>query len=123
MVELILIVISFIIIIYIIFTSKNNKNQLKFEDVLNENYKLNKEILVLELKKRYFIDKILHEFVKDVITDDFNNIDGENEQDIHSEKKIILRKMLEDGYDEIEICQKLNIGRGEFLLLKNLYKE
>lgn len=123
MVELILIIISFIIIIYIIVTSKNNKNKSTFDDVLNENYKLDKEILVLEVKKRDFIDKILDEFIEYEKKDIFTVIEDKNKQDIKNEKMTIFKNLIEDGYNEIEICQKLNIGRGEFLLLKNLYKK
>lgn len=59
---------------------------------------------------------------KDVISSiDFSNqIDEKKEGSIRSEKQKKVKILLDKGLSDDEICEKLAIGKGEILLIKNL---
>lgn len=127
MVELILAVTSICIIIFIRFTSKKSKKEKLHKDKTFEAILFEKEIsqessLFYELKKRNFIDLILCEYEDLNKNSSVNKEKAENNYDFDNRKLRIFKEMIKDSKTEVEICQKLDIGRGEFLLLKNLYK-
>lgn len=127
MVQLILVIVSVVIILYINYTSKNNK---RFDDILNKEYEINKNIILLDFKERTFIDKVIDDTKKLKLQQEQQYNDKPIQQintynqlkDDENNKKDLFINMLDKGYSEVEICEALNIGRGEFLLLKSLYK-
>lgn len=67
-----------------------------------------------------------------IINDKVNNIENQNvavisEIDFTSSKKKInkvdeVKSLVENGFSDEEICEKMSIGKGEVLLIKGLFK-
>lgn len=92
MINFLLILTSFIIIIISIKLIISEKNKSNFDYIIN--YKLEEEDIELS-----------------------NNI-----VDITTKKEDKIKQLINEGYKDDEICNELNIGRGELLLIKKCYK-
>ena len=55
---------------------------------------------------------------KDEIQDNIKNVENNNK----SNNMILVKEMIKLGHSDEEICQKLNVGKGEVLLVKRLFK-
>lgn len=78
---------------------------------------LQKEILELrdkikDLEKTQYVEEV-HKVKVPVIKDDNVNV--------KSEKTEKIRAMVVEGYSDEDICKRLNIGKGELLLVKSLF--
>jgi DNA-binding NarL/FixJ family response regulator len=92
MINFLLILTSFIIIITSIKLIISEKHKSNFDYIIN--YKLEEEDMELS-----------------------NNI-----VDITTKKEDKIKQLINKGYKDDEICNELNIGRGELLLIKKCYK-
>lgn len=92
MINFLLILTSFIIIIISVKLIISEKNKSNFDYIIN--YKLEEEDIELS-----------------------NNI-----VDITTKKEDKIKQLINEGYKDDEICNELNIGRGELLLIKKCYK-
>ncbi|MDV4149684.1 hypothetical protein R0131_02435 [Clostridium sp. AL.422] len=52
-----------------------------------------------------------------------NKIEGSKEDATQSEKQKKVKKLLDKGLSDDEICKKLSIGKGEILLIKSLLRK
>lgn len=132
MIQIILISISIIIIVYLIFSSKKNSNK-NFNDVINAIYVASESLIIMEEKKIDFIQNLRNKNFEDKYINKNQNIyeykecqysvENTNEKEriknIYNTKINSVEKFLEKGYNEIEICRELSIGKGEYLLILN----
>ncbi len=76
------------------------------------------ELVILE-KRVAHIEEILFED----IPEDVELETDENRGETGFEKYMLLKRYEKEGYLLEEICELLNMNKGEILLLKNLYKD
>ncbi|MBD7915307.1 hypothetical protein H9660_09120 [Clostridium sp. Sa3CUN1] len=78
----------------------------------------------LEIKNYNKNDKNESNLDKDIISEiDFSNkIESNKKENFQSEKQKKVKLLLDKGLTDNEICEKLNIGKGEVLLIKSLLK-
>lgn len=81
--------------------------------------KINKKLLV-EYEKN--LERIDGKYIDKIVEDNINSIDNNLEDNENLEKALMVKKLLKEKKSEDEICNSLNIGKGELLLIKNLYK-
>lgn len=92
MINILLILTSFVIIIISIKLIISEKNKVNFDYILN--YKLEEENIELL----------------------------DNAVAVSTKKEEKIKQLINKGYEDDQICKTLNIGRGELLLIKNCYK-
>ena len=92
MIKTLLIIISFATITISVRSIVNEKKKSNFDEILN--YKLEEESIE---ELNYAVD-------------------------ISTNKEEGIKQLINEGYEDDEICKELNIGRGELLLIKKCYK-
>ena len=107
---------------------ENENNNSLFNNVLSENEKnadsYKYDLVLLRKDMAESLTELQEEIIEikrnlNMVKEEEENID--NSDDIESKSKII-KKMLEEGMSDEDICKKLSIGKGEVLLVKGLYK-
>lgn len=139
MIQIILIVVSILIIVTIIANlhkESKNKDNRYFDKIFEQEYEANDRLIVAE-KRRFFLDKVLAEIRSNnhiKVYENYNLIktneekkDGifiESRQEIKQENELSLKvkHLINSGYDDVEICKMLDIGKGELSLIKSCYK-
>ncbi|MCC0641082.1 MULTISPECIES: flagellar protein [unclassified Clostridioides] len=138
MIQIILIVVSILIIVTIIANlhkESKNKDNRYFDKIFEQEYEANDRLIVAE-KRRFFLDKVLAEkrsnnHIK--VYENYNLIKTnekkedifiESRQEIKQENELSLKvkHLINSGYDDVEICKMLDIGKGELSLIKSCYK-
>lgn len=121
MIEIILILIAIIIIIYVIVENKKS-NKKSFDTIINKEYINSEKLITFEEKNIYFIQKLREDLLekkyKKTITE-CKEKNSNNIKKISSSKVNRVEELLEKGYNEIEICKTMSIGKGEYLLILN----
>lgn len=139
MIQIILIVVSILIIVTIIANlhkESKNKDNRYFDKIFEQEYEANDRLIVAE-KRRFFLDKVLAEIRSNnhiKVYENYNLIKTneekkdsifiESRQEIKQENELSLKvkHLINSGYDDVEICKMLHIGKGELSLIKSCYK-
>ncbi|MGO1044364.1 flagellar protein [Clostridioides difficile] len=139
MIQIILIVVSILIIVTIIANlhkESKNKDNKYFDKIFEQEYEANDRLIVAE-KRRFFLDKVLAETESNNHIKTYENYsliktNEEKKEDIFIESKKEINKenelslkvkyLINSGYDDVEICKVLNIGKGELSLIRSCYK-
>ena len=113
---------------------KNKEENIEIRDVEIAKLKVQFSETILELQKeiysikenleeKKYINSELEENIFDNIKEDVDN-EELNEETINKEisKSEQVRRLEEAGFTDDEICSQLNLGKGEVLLIKGLYK-
>lgn len=145
--SIILIALGFILII-INYKALKNDNKSEFAEIYHNTDKITKDydlelmairkdmaesILDLqkeieELKSMINSSKVVKDNSKtlDIVIDNEVTIQLEDEKaitnDNDNDKVTIIKNMIIDGYTDDEICTKMQIGKGEVLLIRGLFK-
>lgn len=92
--------------------------KIEFSETILE---LQKEIYNIKenLEEKKYVNSELKENIFDNIREEVDNKDDINKEISKSEQ---VRRLEEQGFTDDEICSKLNLGKGEVLLIKGLYK-
>lgn len=139
MIQIILIVVSILIIVTIIANlhkESKNKDNRYFDKIFEQEYEANDRLIIAE-KRRFFLDKVLAETRNNNHMKVYENYsliknNGEKKEDIFIESKqeikqanelsLKVKHLINSGYDDVEICKMLHIGKGELSLIKSCYK-
>ncbi|MGX9758177.1 flagellar protein [Clostridioides difficile] len=138
MIQIILIVVSILIIVTIIANlhkESKNKDNRYFDKIFEQEYEANDRLIVAE-KRRFFLDKVLAEIRSNnhiKVYENYNLIKtNEKKEDIFIESRqeikqanelsLKVKHLINSGYDDVEICKMLHIGKGELSLIKSCYK-
>ncbi|MGO0862377.1 flagellar protein [Clostridioides difficile] len=138
MIQIILIVVSILIIVTIIANlhkESKNKDNRYFDKIFEQEYEANDRLIVAE-KRRFFLDKVLAEIRSNnhiKVYENYNLIKtNEKKEDIFIESRqeikqanelsLKVKHLISSGYDDVEICKMLHIGKGELSLIKSCYK-
>lgn len=139
MIQIILIVVSILIIVTIIANlhkESKNKDNRYFDKIFEQEYEANDRLIVAE-KRRFFLDKVLAEIRSNnhiKVYENYNliKINEEKKEDVFIESKqeikqenelsLKVKHLINSGYDDVEICKMLHIGKGELSLIKSCYK-
>ncbi|MDB0440876.1 flagellar protein [Clostridioides difficile] len=139
MIQIILIVVSILIIVTIIANlhkESKNKDNRYFDKIFEQEYEANDRLIIAE-KRRFFLDKVLAETRNNNHMKVYENYsliknNGEKKEDIFIESKqeikqanelsLKVKHLINSGYDDVEICKTLHIGKGELSLIKSCYK-
>lgn len=133
MIQIVLIVVSVLIIVTIVTSlhkESKNKDNNYFDKIFEQEYE-SSERLIIEEKRRFFLDKVLNEIrsTKCVrVYDNYNliktNMVKPKDTSIKQESEISLqiKHLMNKGYNDVEICKMLDIGKGELSLIKRCYK-
>jgi translation elongation factor EF-G len=125
------IILLFIGILLVVVSSINifKEDKDSFDKVINnvkessDDYRLEMSILINQMKNSIVeLQKDLENLKKNIKNDENTNINN-IEIDTYNEKVEGVYDLITKGYSDYEICKKLNIGKGELLLIKNCYKE
>ncbi|WP_227861150.1 MULTISPECIES: DUF6115 domain-containing protein [unclassified Clostridioides] len=115
--------------------SKNKDNRY-FDKIFEQEYEANDRLIVAE-KRRFFLDKVLAEIRSNNHIKIYENyslmktneekkedIFIESKQEIKQENELSLKvkHLINSGYDDVEICKMLDIGKGELSLIRSCYK-
>ncbi|MFN1845275.1 DUF6115 domain-containing protein [Clostridioides difficile] len=88
-------------------------------------------------KRRFFLDKVLAEIRSNnhiKVYENYNlikaneerkeNIFIESKKEVRQENELSLKvkHLISSGYDDVEICKMLDIGKGELSLIRSCYK-
>ncbi|MCC0644124.1 flagellar protein [Clostridioides sp. ZZV14-6154] len=138
-IQIILIVVSILIIVTIIANlhkESKNKDNRYFDKIFEQEYEANDRLIVAE-KRRFFLDKVLAEIRSNNHIKIYENyslmktneekkedIFIESKQEIKQENELSLKvkHLINSGYDDVEICKMLDIGKGELSLIRSCYK-
>ncbi|PBF43563.1 DUF6115 domain-containing protein, partial [Clostridioides difficile] len=107
-----------------------------FDKIFEQEYEANDRLIIAE-KRRFFLDKVLAEkrinsHIK--VYENYNlikaneerkeNIFIESKKEVRQENELSLKvkHLISSGYDDVEICKMLDIGKGELLLIRSCYK-
>lgn len=90
-------------------------------------YNLKDEINMLKINKKSSeykenLEKTDGKYIDKIIEDNINFVDNNLEYNKNLDKALMVKKLLKEKKSEDEICNSLSIGKGELLLIKNLYK-
>lgn len=90
-------------------------------------YNLKDEINMLNINKKSLeykenLERTDEKYTDKIIEDNINSVDNNLEYNKNLEKALMVKKLLKEKKSEDEICNSLSIGKGELLLIKNLYK-
>lgn len=139
MIQIILIVVSILIIVTIIANvhkESKNKDNRYFDKIFEQEYEANDRLIVAE-KRRFFLDKVIAEIRSNnhmKVYENYNlintnigkkeNIFIESKQEIKKENELSLKvkHLINSGYEDVEICKMLDIGKGELSLIRSCYK-
>ncbi|CZR95516.1 hypothetical protein CDFC105_70100 [Clostridioides difficile] len=139
MIQIILIVVSILIIVTIIANlhkESKNKDNRYFDKIFEQEYEANDRLIVPE-KRRFFLDKVIAEIRSNnhmKVYENYNLIKNEagkkadifieSKQEIKKENELSLKvkHLINSGYDDVEICKMLDIGKGELSLIRSCYK-
>ncbi|KPI56228.1 flagellar protein [Clostridioides difficile] len=139
MIQIILIVVSILIIVTIIANlhkESKNKDSRYFDKIFEQEYEANDRLIVPE-KRRFFLDKVIAEIRINnhmKVYENYNLIKNEagkkadifieSKQEIKKENELSLKvkHLINSGYDDVEICKMLDIGKGELSLIRSCYK-
>ncbi|NMS89653.1 flagellar protein [Clostridioides difficile] len=139
MIQIILIVVSILIIVTIIANlhkESKNKDNRYFDKIFEQEYEANDRLIVAE-KRRFFLDKVIAEIRNNnhmKVYENYNlintniekkeNIFIESKQEIKKENELSLKvkHLINSGYEDVEICKMLDIGKGELSLIRSCYK-
>ncbi|MBY2477051.1 flagellar protein [Clostridioides difficile] len=139
MIQIILIVVSILIIVTIIANlhkESKNKDNRYFDKIFEQEYEANDRLVVAE-KRRFFLDKVIAEIKSNnymKVYENYNLIKTssvkkedifiESKQEIKKENELSLKvkHLINSGYDDVEICKMLGIGKGELSLIRSCYK-
>ncbi|MDI7818319.1 flagellar protein [Clostridioides difficile] len=139
MIQIILIVVSILIIVTIIANlhkESKNKDNRYFDKIFEQEYEANDRLIVPE-KRRFFLDKVIAEIKSNnhmKVYENYNLIKNEagkkadifieSKQEIKKENELSLKvkHLINSGYDDVEICKMLDIGKGELSLIRSCYK-
>lgn len=139
MIQIILIVVSILIIVTIIANlhkESKNKDNRYFDKIFEQEYEANDRLIVAE-KRRFFLDKVIAEIRSNnhmKVYENYNLIKSEagkkadifieSKQEIKKENELSLKvkHLINSGYDDVEICKMLDIGKGELSLIRSCYK-
>ncbi|EQF29063.1 putative flagellar protein [Clostridioides difficile CD160] len=139
MIQIILIVVSILIIVTIIANlhkESKNKDNRYFDKIFEQEYEANDRLVVAE-KRRFFLDKVIAEIKSNnymKVYENYNLIKTssvkkedifiESKQEIKEENELSLRvkHLINSGYEDVEICKMLGIGKGELSLIRSCYK-
>lgn len=138
MIQIILIVVSILIIVTIIANlhkESKNKDNRYFDKIFEQEYEVNDRLIVPE-KRRFFLDKVIAEIRSNnhmKVYENYNLIKNEagkkadifieSKQEIKKENELSLKvkHLINSGYDDVEICKMLDIGKGELSLIRSCY--
>lgn len=113
---------------------KNKEENIETKDVEIAKLKVQFSETILELQKEIYSIKenleeksyINSELQENIFDNNKEDVDKEelNENNIDKEisKSEQVRRLEEAGFTDDEICSQLNLGKGEVLLIKGLYK-
>lgn len=90
----------------------------ELRDIINNTNKNNNEYDVKKMDKTNDIVEEMEDDSPLVNEINYNNSNIEEK----TTKTDIIRKMISEGYSDDDICEELNIGKGEVLLIRGLYK-
>ncbi|MDX5607554.1 flagellar protein [Clostridioides difficile] len=139
MIQIILIVVSILIIVTIVINlqkESKNKDNRYFDKIFEQEYEANDRLIISE-KRRFFLDKVLAEKIINShikVYENYNlikaneerkeNIFIESKKEVRQENELSLKvkHLISSGYDDVEICKMLDIGKGELLLIRSCYK-
>ncbi|MCI9976974.1 flagellar protein [Clostridioides difficile] len=139
MIQIILIVVSILMIVTIIANlhkESKNKDNRYFDKIFEQEYEANDRLIVPE-KRRFFLDKVISEIRSNnhmKVYENYNLIKNEagkkadifieSKQEIKKENELSLKvkHLINSGYDDVEICKMLDIGKGELSLIRSCYK-
>lgn len=139
MIQIILIVVSILIIVTIVANlhkESKNKDNSYFDKIFEQEYEANDRLIVAE-KRRFFLDKVLAEIRSNdnvKVYENYNliktneekkeNIFIESKKEVKQENELSLKvkHLINSGYDDVEICKMLGIGKGELSLIRSCYK-
>lgn len=139
MIQIILIVVSILIIVTIIANlhkESKNKDNRYFDKIFEQEYEANDRLVVAE-KRRFFLDKVIAEIKSNnymKVYENYNLIKTssvkkedifiESKQEIKKENELSLKvkHLINSGYEDVEICKMLGIGKGELSLIRSCYK-
>ncbi|MDX5707615.1 flagellar protein [Clostridioides difficile] len=139
MIQIILIVVSILIIVTIVINlhkESKNKDNGYCDKIYEQEYEANDRLIIAE-KIRFFLDKVIAEkrinsHIK--VYENYNlikaneerkeNIFIESKKEVRQENELSLKvkHLISSGYDDVEICKMLDIGKGELLLIRSCYK-
>lgn len=90
-------------------------------------YNLKDEINMLKINKKSSeykenLERTDGKYIDKIIEDNINFVDNNLEYNKNLDKALMVKKLLKEKKSEDEICNSLSIGKGELLLIKNLYK-
>ena len=124
MIQIILIVVSILIIVTIVINlhkESKNKDNRYFDKIFEQEYEANDRLIIAE-KRRFFLDKVLAEIRSN--EERKENIFIESKKEVRQENELSLKvkHLISSGYDDVEICKMLDIGKGELLLIRSCYK-
>ncbi|MCC0783718.1 flagellar protein [Clostridioides sp. ES-S-0108-01] len=139
MIQIILIIVSILIIVTIVINlhkEPKNKDNRYFDKIFEQEYESNDRLIVAE-KRRFFLDKVLAEIRSNnniKVYENYNLIKTneeikestfiESKKEVKQENELSLKvkHLINSGYDDVEICKALDIGKGELLLIRSCYK-
>ncbi|WP_236124775.1 flagellar protein [Clostridioides sp. ES-S-0054-01] len=139
MIQIILIVVSILIIVTIVINlhkEPKNKDNKYFDKIFEQEYESDDRLIVAE-KRRFFLDKVLAEIRSNnniKVYENYNLIKTneeikesifiESKKEVKQENELSLKvkHLINSGYDDVEICKVLDIGKGELLLIRSCYK-
>lgn len=139
MIQIILIIVSILIIVTIVANlhkESRNKDNSYFDKIFEQEYEANDRLIVAE-KRRFFLDKVLTEIRSNdnvKVYENYNlmktneekkeNIFIESKKEVKQENELSLKvkHLINSGYDDVEICNMLGIGKGELSLIRSCYK-
>ena len=127
MIQIILIVVSILIIVTIVINlhkESKNKDNRYFDKIFEQEYEANDRLIIAE-KRRFFLDKVLENYNLIKANEERKeNLFIESKKEVRQENELSLKvkHLISSGYDDVEICKMLDIGKGELLLIRSCYK-
>jgi hypothetical protein len=90
----------------------------ELREIINKTNKNNNEYDIKKMDKTNDIVEEMEDYSPLVNEINYNNSNIEEK----TTKTDIIRKMISEGHSDDDICEELNIGKGEVLLIRGLYK-
>ena len=104
-----------------------NKDFLTENDIDNNENEEDRKVNEQKVEKTSKIDKIIGDIDESLFVDSNRNEELTTEVDFSeksdSSKTQNIKRLLEDGLTEEQICHKLSVSKGEILLVKGLFKK